>query len=112
VFLTVGNLSWQRLLHHEGAWDPVQAAAVSMWAAHSLLSLLGIFQPLKMLPLVLFEIAYKAIWLVVVAWPLWSAHRLAASPAEALTHAFVPVVVPIVFVPWPFVWRNYVWSRP
>jgi hypothetical protein len=110
VFLTVGNISWRRLIGHEGAWDPLQAAALSMWAAHSVLSLVGVFQPLKMLPLVLFEIAYKVIWLAVVAWPLWLANRLAGSSAEGLTYAFLPVLVPIVLVPWPLVFRKYLWS--
>jgi hypothetical protein len=111
VFLSVGNISWTRIINHQGAWDPVQAAALSMWASHSLLSLVGVFHPLKMLPLVLFEIGYKLIWLAIVAWPLWSANRLAGSPAEGMTYAFLPVVVPIVFVPWPYVIRKYIWSH-
>ena len=71
VFAFVGYTSWTRIINHQGAWDSVQAAALSMWASQSLLSMIGVFHPLKMLPLVLFEISYKLIWLVVVAWPLW-----------------------------------------
>jgi len=112
VFAFVGYTSWTRIINHQGDWDPIQAAALCMFASHSLLSLIGIFHPLKMLPLVLFEISYKLIWLVTVAWPLWSAHRLAGSPAEGMTYAFLPVVVPIVFVPWPYVFRKYIWSQP
>jgi len=112
VFALVGYKSWTSIVNHQGSWDPIQSAAVCMWAAQSLLSLIGVFHPLKMLPLVLFEIVYKLLWLAIVAWPLWSANRLAGSPAEELTYAFLGVVLPIVFVPWPYVFRKYIWSQP
>jgi hypothetical protein len=112
VFVFVGYTSWSRIINHQGAWEPVGAAALSMWVSHSLLSLIGVFHPLKMLPLVLFEIVYKLVWLAIVAWPLWSANRLVGSPAEGMTYAFLPVVVLIVFVPWPYVFRKYIWIRP
>jgi hypothetical protein len=43
VFSLVGYRSWTGILSHQGAWDPLQAAAVSMWASSSLLSLIGVF---------------------------------------------------------------------
>jgi len=108
VFVTVGNVAWSRILQHEGGWDPLVAAALSMWAGSSVLSVFGLIHPLKWLPLVLFEIAYKSIWLVIVAYPLWSSDQLAGSPAEAMTYAFLWVVVPVVAMPWGYVLRAYV----
>lgn len=60
-----------------------------MWAAYSVLAICGLINPLKWLPIVMFEIFYKIIWLVVVAYPLWSTHQLAGSPAEGMTRAFL-----------------------
>jgi hypothetical protein len=108
VVVTVGNVAWSRILQHEGGWDPLVAAAVSMWAGSSVLSIFGLIHPLKWLPIVLFEIAYKSIWLAIVAYPLWSSAQLAGSPAEGLTYAFLWVVVPIVAMPWGHVFRTYV----
>jgi hypothetical protein len=79
-----------------------------MWAAHSLLSLIGISRPLTMLPLVLFEIVYKLLWVATVALPLWSANQLVGSSAEELTYAFLWVVIPMAFMPWPYVFRRYI----
>ena len=79
-----------------------------MWASSSLLSVIGVVHPLKMLPLVFFEIGYKLIWLVVVAWPLWLSGRLIGSPAESLTYAFLPVIAPIAVMPWGYVFRTYI----
>lgn len=112
VFVFVGYRSWTGILSHHGSWDPVRAAAVCMWASSSLLSLIGVLHPLKMLPVFLFEIGYKLLWLAVVAWPLWSANQLAGSPAEELTHAFLVVVLPVVGIPWGYVFRKYIWSQP
>ncbi|HLQ77734.1 MAG TPA: hypothetical protein VK210_10280 [Terriglobia bacterium] len=111
VFVIVGQIAWTRIVNHRGDWDPIYAAALCMWATQSMLSLIGIFHPLKMLPLVLFEILYKLLWLIIVALPLWSANRLAGSPAEDLTYACLGVVIPMVLVPWPYVLRKYIWSR-
>ena len=111
VLVLVGSRSWGLLIAHQGDWQPLVASAVAMWASSSLLSLIGVFHPLKMLPLVLFEIGYKVIWLIAVAWPLWNVNRLSGSPAEDMTYAFLPVVAPILLVPWAYVFRTYGWPR-
>jgi hypothetical protein len=111
VFLFVGYDSWTSILKHVGPWDHVRAAALCMWAAYSVLSLIGIFYPLKMIPLVMFEILYKIIWLIIVAYPLWAANRLAGSPAEEMTYAFLWVVLPIVAMPWKYAFDTYILNR-
>jgi hypothetical protein len=71
---------------------------------------LGIIRPLKMLPILLLEIFYKLLWLLIVAYPLWSKNELTDSPAEGMTSAFLWVLLPIVAVPWGYVFRNYVYD--
>jgi hypothetical protein len=111
IFVFVGNDSWTTILRHEGSWDPVKAAAFCMWAAYSLLSIIGVFYPLKLLILVLFEIIYKIVWLIIVAYPLWWAGKLAGSPAEGMTEAFLWVVLPIVAMPWKYAFNTFVLNR-
>jgi TRAP-type C4-dicarboxylate transport system permease small subunit len=60
-----------------------------------------------MLPIVLLEIFYKVQWLILVAYPLWSKGTLAGSPAEDITSQFLWVILPIVAVPWGYVFVNY-----
>jgi hypothetical protein len=64
-----------------------------------------------MLPILLLEIFYKVLWLVIVAYPLWSANKLDDSPAAGMTSAFLWVLLPIVAVPWCYVFVNYI-HRP
>jgi hypothetical protein len=107
MFFFVGSDSWTYILSHEGAWDPVRAVAFCVWAAYSTLSVLGLLRPLQMLPLVLFMIFYKSLWLVVVAYPLWSAGQLEGSAAEGMARVFAWIPLPILIVPWGYVARTY-----
>jgi hypothetical protein len=55
----------------------------------------------------LLEIFYKVLWLIIVAYPLWSAGTLAGSSAEDTTSVFSWVLLPIIAVPWGYVFLNY-----
>lgn len=109
TFLFVGADSWTYIFTHQGPWDHVKAVAFCVWASYSALSFLGIIHPLKMLPLMLFQIAYKVLWLIVVAYPLWSANQLTGSPAEEMARTFLWVALPILAVPWKYVFKKYVY---
>jgi hypothetical protein len=110
MFFVLGKTTWSHIFTHQGPWDPSNAIAWSVWTAFASLALLGIFRPLKMLPILLLEIFYKVLWLVLVAYPLWSKGTLEGSPAEATTSAFIWVLLPIVAVPWGYVFATYVYS--
>jgi hypothetical protein len=106
VFL--GKDSWTHIFTHKGVWSPMDAMGWCIWASYSVLSILGIIQPLKMLPIVMLEILYKVIWLVLVAYPLWSSNQLAGSPAEGMTNVFLLVVLPFLAMPWRYFFRKYI----
>ena len=108
MFVFLGIDSWTYIVTFTGVWDPQEAAAWSMWAAYSVLALIGIINPIKMLPLVILEIIYKAIWLVIVAYPLWSSGQLAGSPAEQTTYNFLWVALPIIATPWKYAIDTYI----
>lgn len=89
----------------------MDAMAWCIWASYSVLSILGIIQPLKMLPIVMLEILYKMIWLILVAYPLWMSNQLAGSPAEGMTNVFLLVALPILAMPWRYFFRKYILIR-
>ena len=62
------------------------------------------------LPILLLEIFYKVLWLIIVAYPLWSKGTLAGSPAEDITSTFSWVILPIVAVPWGYIFVNYIYG--
>lgn len=99
---------WSYVFAHQGAWQNQEAMAWSVWAAFSALAILGVFHPLKMLPILLLEIFYKTMWLLLVAYPLWRSGALAGSPAEGMTYVFIPIVIVILIFPWGYVFKHYV----
>jgi len=111
MFFVLGKDTWTHIFTHRGSWDPTDAMVWCVWSAFATLAGLGIIRPLKMLPILLLEIFYKVLWLVIVAYPLWSENRLDGSPAEGMTSAFLWVLLPIVAVPWGYVFVNYI-HRP
>ncbi len=107
MFFVLGRITWTHVLTHEGLWDPTNAVAWCVWTAFATLAGIGIIRPVKMLPIVLLEIFYKVQWLILVAYPLWSKGMLEGSPAEEITSQFLWVILPIVAVPWGYVFANY-----
>ena len=108
TFFVVGKDSWTVILTFKGTWDPVRAVAFSVWAAYSLLCFLGLYHTLKMLPIIMFQIFYKTIWLAFVALPLWSSGKLAGSPAEEMTYVFLWIILAYVAMPWKYFMQHYV----
>jgi hypothetical protein len=79
----------------------------------SLLALLGLWRPVDMLPILLFEVLWKAIWLARMALPLWLNNGI--DDATAMTIFECVFVVPVVILmPWDVIWRRYVrrWPMP
>jgi hypothetical protein len=107
MFFVLGRVTWTHVLTHQGPWEPINAVAWSVWTAFATLAGIGIIRPVKMLPIVLLEIFYKVQWLILVAYPLWSKGALAGSAAEEMTSQFLWVILPIVAVPWGYVFANY-----
>jgi hypothetical protein len=110
MFFVLGKTTWTHILTHQGQWNPVDAIAWCVWTAFATLAGLGIIRPLRMLPILLLEIFYKVLWLVIVAYPLWSKGTLAGSSAEGTTSAFLWVILPIVAVPWGYVFVTYIYE--
>jgi len=110
MFFLLGRDTWTHIVTHQGVWEPVNAVAWCVWTAFATLAGLGIIHPLKMVPILLLEIFYKVLWLILVAYPLWSKGKLAGSPAEGITSAFLWVILPIIAVPWAYVFVNYIYK--
>ena len=108
----VATEAWKTIITHEGPRDPFRAIAFCVWAAYPTLAVLGLIHPLRILPIMLFTVAYKGLWLLIVAYPLWRAGTLAGSPAEAITNAFIGTPLLMIAIPWKYVFRHYVmWPR-
>lgn len=81
-----------------------------MLVALSILAFLGVRYPLQMLPILLFESAWKVIWLAAVALPMWRAEQLDAATRQAIYECALVVII-LAVIPWRYVFARYVTQR-
>lgn len=97
---------WPLLLNHE-PWGLAEGTKECLLIAMSVLALLGIRYPQRMLPILLFEVIWKLLWLGLVALPLWSDDQLEGA-TRTQTGKILWVVIIIAVIPWRHVIRQYV----
>jgi len=109
LLIAVGLAStiWPLLLNYSPTWPLMNGVVCSLLAGVSVLAAVGIRYPLQMLPVLLFELAWKSIWLAAVALPLWSANAIDARAMETVRDCALAVVL-IPLIPWRYVLANYV----
>lgn len=107
IFVGLSVEIWPGLLHAK-EWDLMRGVVSSVLAAVSILAAVGIRYPLAMLPLLLFELIWKSIWLIAVALPLWSAGQLNGQTWETVKACLMGVVIAPLVIPWRYVVANYV----
>ncbi|NIJ76947.1 hypothetical protein FHT08_002030 [Xanthomonas campestris] len=98
----LGVQVWPDIVLRHGSWELMEGVVQCMLGAMGLLALLGLRYPLKLLPLLLFEIAWKLIWLGMVATPRLLLDRMDAGTWSTLSACLLVVVFPIV-IPWRYV---------
>jgi hypothetical protein len=109
IALAMGLQIWPLILRHSTDVEHMRGVVWSMLGALTLLSaLLGLRYPLKVLPLLFFELAWKTVWVLSFGLPLWSAGRLDAGTAESLQACLLGVVLLPLVIPWGYVRRHYV----
>jgi hypothetical protein len=86
-----------------------EGVTLCLLTALSLLALLGLRHPVKLLPLLLLESAWKLLWLSLVALPKSLSGDLDAATTETVLSCSLVVVI-LAVTPWGYVWRNYLRS--
>jgi hypothetical protein len=84
-----------------------EGVTLCLLTAMSLLAIVGLRHPVKLLPVLLFESAWKLLWLSLVALPKAITGDLDAATVETLISCSLVVVI-LAVTPWRYVWRNYV----
>ena len=107
IVVGLGIVVWPGIINHGKPWEPMEGVVACMLAAFSALSVLGLRYPLQMLPLLLWELVWKTIWLIVVAVPQWSVGALDEATRSIAVAVLGVVIIPFV-IPWRYVFTHYV----
>jgi hypothetical protein len=95
------------LLPRAAALPVMDGVVISMLTGLSLLAFLGLRYPIRMLPILLFESAWKLIWLAAVAVPHLISQDMDAA-TEKMFGSVLWVVIILALTPWDFAWKRYV----
>ncbi|MEP7129991.1 MAG: hypothetical protein ABI770_02560 [Sphingomicrobium sp.] len=72
------------------------------------MALFALRYPLKMVPVLLFELVWKTVWLLAFSLPQWLSGSGSPRLAEDLWSIGAFPVVCVLVIPWGYVWRQYV----
>jgi hypothetical protein len=102
----LGLTVWTKIISGAPMLNLQQGVVRAMLGTLALLSVIGLRYPLQMLPLLFFEFTWKAIWLIVVAYPAWAGGHMDPDTLE-LSRESLPVVIVLLLIPWRYVVSNY-----
>ena len=98
---------WPGIIRPSENLPHMNSVVRSVLGAVSLLAVLGIRYPLKMLPLLFFELLWKSIWVLAFGLRLWSANKMGTDAEETLRDCIFGVILVLVVTPWGYVFRHY-----
>lgn len=106
----LGAFVWPSALQHTTEFAVSNGVQTALLAGLGLTAVLGLRYPVKMLPLLLFEMIWKSVYLVFFALPLWRAGKIPdAMMADVSAVLWVVIFLPLI--PWGYVWREFVAGR-
>lgn len=108
IVVGLGLQIWPGIVSHSGSVAHMNGVVRCLLGAVSVLALLGLRYPLRMLPLLLFELVWKSIWLLAFGLPLWLEGRLDPHTGETLSANLFGLVIFPLAIPWGYVVTNYV----
>ena len=103
----LGVYIWPAVIRHTNEFAATQGVRFALLAGLGATAALGLRHPLQMLPVLLFELVWKVIYLMAFALPLWSTHKINAATAEDIKAVLMAVIF-VPLIPWRYVFAHYV----
>jgi hypothetical protein len=109
AFMGVGLalVKWPVLFQNVQTLPVFEGVVACLLTAMSLLAFLGLRYPVRMLPILLFEVIWKVIWISAVAVPHLVSGDMDAATRKLLVNCSLVVVI-IAVIPWRYAWKRYV----
>lgn len=106
----IATFFWPTVLQHSSELAIAHGIQFALLAGLGLVAALGLRYPLQMLPVLIFELTWKAIYLIAFALPLWRAHQITDAAAEDIRSVLM-VVIFIPLIPWRYVFAQFLMKR-
>lgn len=107
IALGLALVVWPGVLRHAEPWGLSQGVVKCMLTAFSLLCITGIRYPLQMLPVLLWELMWKSLWLLLVALPAWQSGTMDDAITATVFECAVAIIIPLA-MPWKYFYAHYI----
>lgn len=102
---------WPGLIGHAGIAATPDTVVSALLGALAVLCLVGLRYPVRMIPILIFELIWKLLWVVSYALPAWLNASLDAYTEETFFACMIGVVLVPLVLPWRFIYKTYVTGR-
>lgn len=107
IVVGLGIYVWPEVIRSGSHWGPSEGMATCMIASFSILCLVGLRYPVMILPVLIWEIVWKTLWLVTVPLPQWLHGHVDEGIRPAVFGCSMVLLVYIA-VPWRYVFDRFV----
>ena len=108
IAVGLGITQWPSIVASHGTVANEGTVILALLGALALVCALGLRYPLQMLPILLFELLWKLIWVVAFALRMWLATGLDEYASQTLFACMMGVVLVPIVMPWGYVFEHYV----
>ena len=95
------------MFQHTDLWAQRKGETGALLSGLAILCVWGLRYPLQMLPLLIFELIWKAVWLVAIAYPLWLNGAITPAVQETVVACLAGVVLTPLVLPWRYIAHHY-----
>ena len=104
----LGVVIWPSLISPEDIEPNATTVVRALLGALGVLAVLGMKYPLHMLPVLLFELLWKIVWVVAIAMPAWRLGQLGSYGTSTLYECLPALVLFPFVIPWRYVIARYI----
>ena len=108
IVVGLGTMIWPLLLDSPETAEHFRGVTWCLLSTVALLALLGLRYPLKMLPLLFFELLWKTTWLITIGVQLRSDGQLEGAFRETWFANVMGLIIVSLVIPWGYVMRRYI----
>ncbi|MEM7487132.1 MAG: hypothetical protein AAF348_18145 [Bacteroidota bacterium] len=106
TFVGVGYQAWAEIIAPEKPLETIEGIVYSLWVAYATLMALGLRYPLKMIPLLLLQLFYKAVWVLGVYLPMNNNGLITESAEGFLNICITAIILDLLIIPWGYVYKT------
>jgi len=95
------------MVQHGDLWAQRNGETAALLSGLAILCTWGLRYPLQMLPLLIFELTWKTVWLLAIAYPLWLNGAVTPAVQETAVACLMGIVLTPLVLPWRHIAQNY-----